>query len=175
VNTGTARIVIIVALLVTGGLLLANGFDDTVASADGPSDTVTSPSPSPTATDTQPTKTPEPTPEPAEPKDTLVAVFNGTNTTGLAGTVLEDLIADGYTQGQIPTDAPNKPVDKTVVYYVTGPDAEQNQSNATDLAKKYYSDAKVKELDPAYSEGNLVEKNVQVVIVLGSNDVPASG
>ena len=36
-NTGTARIVIIVALLITGGLVLANAFGDAgVAAAGGP-------------------------------------------------------------------------------------------------------------------------------------------
>ena len=116
-NTGTARIVIIVALVVVGGLLLANAFDDSgVAEAGGPSGAVTSPTPSSTSTPTgtQTTQTPPPTPDPQPPKDVTVAVFNGTNHVGLAGTVMEQLLGHGYKQGQVRADAPNKPVSKTV-------------------------------------------------------------
>jgi hypothetical protein len=176
VNTGTARIVIIVALLVVGGLLLANAFGDSgAAAAGGPSGVVTSPSPSTTSspTGTQSTQTPPPTPDPQPPKDVAVAVFNGTDSPGLAGIVMQDLIGHGYTQGQVPADAPNKPVTKTVIYYVSGPDAEQNKSNATALGRKYYPDAKVQELDPVYTQDSTVDKAVQVVVVIGANDAPA--
>jgi hypothetical protein len=176
VNTGTARIVIIVALLVTGGLVLANAFSGAgVAAIGGPLGGGTSPTPSssPRLYTGTPTPTPPPTPDPQAPKDVAVAVFNGTGTaTGLAGVVMENLHADGYKVGQVPANAPNTPVDKTVVYYVGGPDAEQNKSDATELAQKYYPDAKVKELDPSYAQGNLVEKGVQVVVVIGVNDEP---
>lgn len=176
-NTGTARIVIIVTLVVVGGLLLANAFDDSgVAAAGGPSGAVTSPSPSasssPTGT-TQSTQTPPPTPDPQPPKDVSVAVFNGTDSPGLAGIVMQDLLGHGYKQGQVPADAPNKPVAKTVIYYVSGADAEQNKSNATALGTKYYPDAKVQELDQAYTQDSTVAKAVQVVVVIGANDAPA--
>lgn len=177
-NTGTARIVIIVALLVVGGLLLANAFDDPgVAAAGGPSGVVTSPSPSSSSspTGTQSTQTPAPTPDPQPPKDVSVAVFNGTSSNGLAGIEMEKLIGHGYKQGMIPSDAPNKPVAKTVVYYTgNGADAEQNKSNATALATKYYPDAKVQELDEVYSQDGTVAKGVQVVVVIGENDQPAA-
>ena len=175
-NTGTARIVIIVALVVVGGLLLANAFDDSgVAEAGGPSGAVTSPSPSTTSspTGTQSTQTPPPTPDPQPPKDVSVAVFNGTDSPGLAGIVMQDLLGHGYKQGQVPADAPNKPVTKTVIYYVSGADAEQNKSNATALGNKYYPDAKVQELDQAYTQDSTVAKAVQVVVVIGANDAPA--
>ena len=173
-NTGTARIVIIVALVVVGGLLLANAFDDSgVAEAGGPTGAVTSPSPSTTSspTGTQSTQTPPPTPDPQPPKDVTVAVFNGTNTTGLAGIVMDRLTNAGYKAGQVPTDAPQKPVDKTAVYFQGGPDAAQNESNATELAAKYFKDAKVRELSADL--GDLVDKGVQVVVVVGVNDSPA--
>ena len=63
-------------------------------------------------------------------------------------------------------------MDKTIIYYVGGADADQNKANAADVAAKYYPDAKVKPLDPAIRDGNLVDKGVQVVIVLGVNDAP---
>lgn len=175
-NTGTARIVIIVALVVVGGLLLANAFDDSgVAAAGGPSGAVTSPSPSTSSspTGTQSQQTPPPAPDPQPAKNVSVAVFNGTNHVGLAGTVMEELIGHGYKQGQDPADAPNTPVAKTVVYFVGGPDADQNESDATALANKYYPDAKVQELDQAYAQDGTVAKGVQVVVVIGLNDEPA--
>jgi hypothetical protein len=173
VNTGTARIVIIVALLITGGLVLANAFGDSgVAAAGGPSGGGSSPTPSSSASvsGTQ-SPTPPPTPDPQAPKDVAVAVFNGTSSIGLAGTVMDQLHADGYKVGQVPADAPTKPVDKTAVYFVGGPDAAQNQSDATALADKYYKGAKVRELSADL--GDLVDKGVQVVVVVGVNDQPA--
>jgi LytR cell envelope-related transcriptional attenuator len=173
VNTGTARIVIIVALLVTGGLVLANAFGDAgVAATGGPSGGGTSPTPSSLASvsGTQ-SPTPPPTPDPQPPKDIAVAVFNGTNIPGLAGIVLDQLTGAGYKAGQVPTDAPQKPVDKTAVYFLGGPDAAQNESNATALADKYFKDAKIRELSADLCD--LVDKGVQVVVVVGVNDQPA--
>jgi hypothetical protein len=176
VNTGTARIVIIVALLVTGGLLLANGFADADVVAGGATGDTSSPTPTETAspTGTQTQQPPAPTPDPAAPKDTVIAVFNGTSSPGLAGTVTEDLTGAGYKAGQVPADALQS-IDKTVVYYVGGADADQNKSNATELAKNYFPDAKVKELDPEYAADGTVDKSVQVVVVVGLNNAPTAG
>jgi hypothetical protein len=174
VNTGTARIVIIVALLITGGLVLANAFGDAgVAATGGPSGGGSSPTPSSSASvsGTQSPTPPPPTPDPQLPKDVAVAVFNGTSSIGLAGTVMDQLHADGYKVGQVPADAPTKPVDKTAVYFVGGTDAAQNESDATAIADKYFKGAKVRELSADL--GDLVEKGVQVVVVVGVNDQPA--
>jgi hypothetical protein len=173
VNTGTARIVIIVALLITGGLVLANAFGDAgVAATGGPAGGGSSPTPSSSASvsGTQ-SPTPPPTPDPQAPKDVAVAVFNGTSSIGLAGTVMDQLHADGYKVGQVPADAPTKPVDKTAVYFAGGTDAAQNESDATALADTYYKGAKVRELSADL--GDLVDKGVQVIVVVGVNDQPA--
>jgi hypothetical protein len=171
VNTGTIRIAIVVALVAVGALVLTNGFADT-GSVAGPPAGGSSPSStdssSPTATNTPPPAVE--TPDPNAPKDTIVAVFNGTETTGLAGIVAEDLTGDGYELGQDPGDVPSKPVDKTVVYFVGGADAAQNKSDATALAGKHFKGAKVKELSPDL--GVELDKAVQVVVVVGLNDVP---
>jgi hypothetical protein len=171
VNTGTIRIAIVVALVAVGALVLTNGFADT-GSVAGPPAGGSSPSAtdstSPTATNTPPPA--EETPAPDAPKDTSVAVFNGTDTPGLAGVVTEELTADGYQPGQDPDDAPSKPVEKTVVYFVGGAEAAQNESDATALADKHFKGAKVKELSSDL--GDMVDKGVQVVIVVGLNDVP---
>jgi LytR cell envelope-related transcriptional attenuator len=171
VNTGTIRIAIVVALVAVGALVLTNGFADT-GSAAGPPAGGSSPSPtgssSPTATNTPPPAVE--TPVPNAPKDTFLAVFNGTDTTGLAGIVADELTTDGYQLGQDPGDVPSKPVDKTVVYFVGGADAAQNESDATALAEKHFKGAKIKELSSDL--GVDVDKGVQVVVVVGLNDVP---
>ena len=169
-NTGTARIIIIVALLVTGGLVLANGFaSPTAVEAGSQPDVVASPSPSP-STAAPETDSPAPaveeTPKPAAPKDIPIAVFNGTYETGLAGTVMERLLADGYRSGQEPTDTETKPVEHTVVYFVGGADAAQNESNATELADTSFKGAKVKELSADVGD---VDPSVLVVVVLGED------
>lgn len=173
-NTGTIRIAIVVALVAVGALVLTNGFADT-GSAAGPPAGGSSPSSSasstPTATDTPPPAVE--TPAPNAPKDTSVAVFNGTDTDFLAGIVLDELVNDGYQPGQEPADAPSKPLEKTVVYFVGGADAAQNESDATALADKYFKEAKVRELSSDL--GDMVVKDVQVVVVVGLDDVPDGG
>ena len=176
-NTGTARIIIIVALLVTGGLVLANGFASPAAvEAGSQPDVVASPSPSPSnrspAETDSPAPTVEETPKPAAPKEIPVAVFNGTYETGLAGTVMEGLLEAGYRSGQEPTDTETKPVERTVVYFVGGADAAQNESNATELADTYFKGAKVKELSADVGE---VDQSVQVVVVIGEDYEPPAG
>jgi hypothetical protein len=174
VNTGTIRIAIVVALVAVGALVLTNGFADT-GSAAGPPAGGSSPSstdsPSPSTTNTPPPAVE--TPAPNAPKDTVVAVFNGTVTSGLAGIVAEELTGAGYQLGQDPGDVPSKPVDKTVVYFVGGADAAQNESDATALAEKHFKGAKIKELSSDL--GVDVDKGVQVVVVVGLNDVTSSG
>ena len=173
-NTGTIRIAIVAALLAVGALVMTNGFADTGATADGPpagGSSTSSDSPTPTATDTP--SAPVQTPSPAAPKDTTVAVFNGTRSVGLAGIVMDDLTAAGYITGQDPADAPSTPVEKTVVYFGGGTDADQNESDASALAESFFKGAKIKELSPDL--GDVVDKGVQVVIVVGLNDVPATG
>jgi len=97
----------------------------------------------------------------------LIQVFNGTNVTGLGATAQDLLQGKGYTINAPALDAPSKPVPTTIVYYRGGPDAAQNESNATLMAKKYFDGAKVEELDPAIDQ--LVKKSTQVVVVVGDD------
>jgi hypothetical protein len=175
VNTGTIRIAIVVALVAVGALVLTNGFADTGSASGPPAD-----GSSPSSTDSSsPSATNSPaaaveTPAPDAPKNTTVAVFNGTDTTGLAGIVAEELTTtDGYKLGQDPGDVQSKPVEKTVVYFVGGADAAQNESDATALAHEHFKGAKVKELSSDL--GVELDKGVQVVIVVGLNDVSGNG
>lgn len=169
-NLGTGRIIVIVALLVVGAAVLANGFADGGSALEpggGPSGSAAASEPasgSPSGS-TSPTASPTPTPQP--PSDVLIQVFNGTNVAGLGATAETFLADKGYTINAGALDAPSKPVPKTIVYFRGGPEAAQNESNATRMAKKYFKGAKVEELDPAI--GDLVEPKTQVVVVVGDD------
>jgi hypothetical protein len=169
VNLGTGRIVVIVALLVVGAAVLANGFADGEAlQPDGGTSgsPVASDSPSGTASHTgSPTAAATPA---AEVEGVLIQVFNGTNVAGLGATAQTALETKGYTINADALDAPVKPPDsKTIVYFRGGGEAAQNESNATNLAKKNFKGAKVEELDPSIVD--LVKKSTQVVVVVGDD------
>jgi hypothetical protein len=175
VNQGTARIVIIVALVVVGAAVLANGFDTastgtTVASSPTPS---SGPSAEPTDS---PSSSASESPAP-KPQKTGVAIMalNGTTVPGLGAAAQELLKADGYVAPVDAADAPNQNAAKTVVYYRTGTDEAQNQADARFIAKKYFGRAKVQPLASTYDE--LVPPSVTVVIVTGQDfaDAVAAG
>ncbi len=169
-NLGTARIVIVLALIVTGIAVLANGFGSgaivtpVIPSGAGASGTSPSSSPSP-----PPSHTPSPTPSP-QVQGVKVAVFNGTFAPGLAAQVQQKLTGDGYVQGQPPGDAPSKVVATTVVYFRGGSNEAQNRVDARYIAQKYFTGARVAALGADLS--GLVNKNVQVAIVIGSDYQP---
>lgn len=171
VNLGTARIVIVVALVVGGIALLANGFSGTVVA--GPVGGGSSPSAgssgSPSST---PSKPPRVLPSP-QIKGVAIAVFNGTNTVGLAGQVEQMLEADGYVKAQDPADAPSKPVAKTVVYFRGGATAAQNRSDAKYVAAHYLNHAAVKLLGS--DQASSVDSSAQIVIILGVDYASANG
>jgi hypothetical protein len=170
VNLGTGRIVVIVALLVVGAAVLANGFADggsALQPGGGPSGSAAA-SETPSGSPSAPTSpTASPTPAPQDPSEVLIQVFNGTNVTGLGATAETFLEGKGYTINAGALDAPSKPVAKTIVYYRGGADAAQNESNATRMAKKYFKGAKVMELDPGIDD--LVEKTTQLAVVVGDD------
>jgi hypothetical protein len=165
VNLGTARIVIILALAVGGVAVLANGFQSgavvTPPTGAGASDTV---SPSGSSPSSAPSRPPKETPSPQK-EGVQIAVFNGTNETGLAAQVQQLLEADGYVAAQDPADADTKPVPKTIIYFRGGADAAQNRSNARYLADTYFNGARVALLDPALAVN--IADSAQVVIIVG--------
>ena len=170
VNLGTGRIVVIVALLVVGAAVLANGFADGSSGLQpggGPTGSAVA---TDTATGTSPgssTPTAAQTPAPQDPSEVLIQVFNGTTVTGLGATAQTYLEGKGYTANADALDAPSKTVPKTVVYYRGGASAAQNKSNASYMAKKFFKGSKVEELDPAID--TLVKKTTQVVVVVGDD------
>ncbi len=172
-NLGTARIVVLVALVVAGVAILVNGFGgqsvalpNAAAPSGSPSASATS-RPSGGATSDSPSTAPLPDPQP--PADVTVAVFNGTATTGLAAQGDQTLTDAGYVAGQAPADSPVKPIPKTTVYYRGGPDADQNQANAQAVAAVVFKGAQVAQLGTDFDNPATLKKGVQVVVVLGED------
>jgi hypothetical protein len=178
VNQGTARIVIIVAMVVVGAAVLMNGFGNSGTSVVSSSSSSTSSSSSSTAppsgSATSPTASP--TPPPQKPKLVAIMALNGTSVTGLAAAAESKLTDAGYQVGAPASNAPSTGVQKTVVYYRTGTDEAQNQSNATRIANKVFPGAKVEKLGSSYD--STVPSNVTVVVVAGqdfANQIAAGG
>jgi hypothetical protein len=165
VNLGTARIVIILALAVGGIAVLANGFGSaavvTPPSGAGGSETA---SPSGSSPSSSPSQPPKETPSP-QTRGVQIAVFNGTNETGLAAQVQQLLEADGYVAAQDPADAATKPAPKTVIYFRGGTDAAQNRSNARYIADTYFNGARVALIDPSLAVN--IADSAQAIIIVG--------
>lgn len=106
----------------------------------------------------------------AAPNGVAIAVLNGTNDVGLAGLTTQRLVVDGYVEGQTPTDAPMKPVERTIVYFVGGPEADRNRTEAETIATTYFGGARTEEL-PA-DLASMIDQDVQVVIVAGLDAAP---
>jgi hypothetical protein len=167
VNLGTARIVVIVALVVAGAVVLANGFPDTsegTATIGSPSPSVgTSPSSS-SSPSTQPTQTPSP----QAPKDITFTALNGTEVPGAAAAAQELLTQDNYVAAEgSPADAPSKGVETTTIYYRGGEAAAQNKSDATAIADQYFQGADVKKLDTSLQD--VVPSTANIVVVVGQD------
>jgi hypothetical protein len=172
VNLGTARIVIILALAAGGIAVLANGFGSaavvTPPSGGGGSDTV---SPSGSSPSNSPSQPPKETPPP-QIEGVQIAVFNGTNETGLAAQVQQLLEADGYVAAQDPADADTKPTPKSIIYFRGGTDAAQNRSNARYIADTYFDGARVSLIDPKLAAN--IADSAQAIIIVGVDYVGAS-
>jgi len=165
VNLGAALIVIILALVAGGIAVLANGFaGGTVVTPPTGGGVSESPSSSASSPTDSPTPPPRETPSP-QIEGVLIAVFNGTNETGLAAEVQQILEADGYVAAQDPADADPKPVPKTIVYFRGGADAPQNRSNARYIADTYFEGAKVSLLDQELALN--IADDAQAIIIVG--------
>ena len=171
VNLGTARIVIVVALAVGGIAVLANGFNSGAVVPPPTGAGGTGSSPSGTSPSSSPSQPPKETPSP-QIEGVQIAVFNGTNETGLAAQVQQVLEADGYVAAQDPADAATKPVPKTIVYFRGGADAAQNRSDAKYIANTYFHGARVALLDPDLAVG--IADSAQAIIIVGVDYVGAS-
>ena len=162
-NLSTGRIVIIVALIVAGLAVLANGFLDTGTATATPSGSVhPSGGPSQTVSPASPTPTPSP-----QTQGVLIMALNGTDVTGAGAAAQDLLVSAGYTAPQDAVDAPVSGVKKTTVYYRADDNAAQNESDATYIADTYFDKAPVKKLDPSLD--SLVPPSVTVVVLVGED------
>ena len=163
VNLGTARIVVIVALVVAGAVVLANGFPESGGSVAGPSGGA-----SPSGSASSPTSSPTTQPPPPGPSPQTTGVsftaLNGTSVTGAGAAAQALLVKHGYTSVQDATNAPSTGVTKTTVYYVGG---AQNRSNAAYVATTYFKNAAVKKLDVSLQ--SLVPATASIVVVVGQD------
>jgi hypothetical protein len=164
VNLGLARLAIVAALIVIGVAVLANGFSDGATSAAAPRG---SPSASPTQT-ASPTTTPKQTIVPNK-KGVLVQVLNGTNTAGLAGDFQILLEDEGYLKAGEPTDAPDKPVLDSIVYFRRDGNAAQNRADAELLSETYLDGVPVEALPADYADPSVVSESADVIVVLGED------
>jgi LytR cell envelope-related transcriptional attenuator len=170
VNLGAGRIIVIVALVVGGVALLINGFSGTSVpvSSNGPSGSSTP------SSSTTPSGTPEPTATPSPQVDgVMIAVFNGTTTTGLGAQGQQMLTNAGYVAPNDAMNAPTTGIAVTTVYYRGGAAAAQNKSNAGYMVKKHFKGGKVARLGSEFA--TLVPKEVQLAVVLGQDYANKAG
>jgi hypothetical protein len=178
VNLGTARIAVIVGLVAVGLTVLFTAFDDTGTSTAAPQpsaapSSTTRPKPpkkTPTAAPTSVATTPSP-----QTQNVPFAVFNGTDVIGLGAEVQQRLDNKGYVHTQEAANAPVVPVSKTVVYFRGGPQAAQNEADATYLADRYFDGARVSELASDFTDLVPVTRSTEVVVVIGEDFAQAQG
>jgi len=165
VNLSTGRVLVIVALVVVGLAVLANGFSDS-----GTTGAALTPTPSggghTTSTTPPPTSVPpSPTPAP-QTKGVLFMAMNGTDVPGAGAAAQTKLSNAGYTVATPAIDAPTSGIKKTIVYYRNDDNAPQNLSNANYVAQHYFKHAEVKPLDPSMQG---VPKSATLVVVVGED------
>jgi len=161
VNPGVARLAIVVALVIGGVALLANGFSDgeSVAAPGG------SPSPSPSESPS-PSRSPQPSLVPNQ-DGVLVQVLNGTSTAGYAGDFQILLEDEGYLRAGEPADAPDKPVLDSIVYFRRDDNRAQNRADARLLSETYLGDVPVMPMPQSLED--VVAESADVVVVLGED------
>jgi hypothetical protein len=165
-NPGVSRLAIVIALVIAGVALLANGFSDgeTVAAPRDSSSPSLSESPSPS-------RSPQQSIVPNK-DGVLVQVLNGTSKAGYAGDFQILLEQEGYLRAGEPADAPDKPVVDSVVYYRQDDNKAQNKADAGLLAETYLGGVPVKPLPATLDD--LVSKSADVVVVLGEDQAGAA-
>jgi hypothetical protein len=163
-GTSTLRSAVIIALVVGGALLINQAFQGAGSEqpGGGPISSV-SPTPSPT-----PSSTPSGQESPPV-AGVRIAVFNGTQSSGLAADTAKRLRNRyNYQIAQTPANAPGGPVAQTTIYFRTAADKDAAQA----LADNFFTNLDVKVAQLPATATN-VDPSVQVAIYLG-NDYVAS-
>ena len=163
-NLSTGRVLIIVALIVAGLAVLANGFADEGTTAATPTSSPTTPRTSPT--ETQPPASNEPPTETPAPntEGVLFMALNGTTVTGAGAAAQERLTGHGYKKVQDAVDAPTQDIKTTTIYYRSD-DTGQNKADATYVAETYFKGAAVKKLNTEIENVGIPESTAIVVVV----------
>ena len=165
-NPGVSRLAIVIALVIGGVALLANGFSDGETAAAPRGSTTPSPSAS-----RSPSRSPSQSIVPNQ-DGVLVQVLNGTSKAGYAGDFQILLEQEGYLRAGEPADAPDKPVVDSVVYFRRDDHKAQNQADAQLLSESYLGGVPVKALPAALAD--LVSESADVVVVLGEDQAGAA-
>lgn len=161
-NPGVARLAIVLALVIGGVAVLANGFSDDGAVAQPDRSTSPSPTESPS-----PTRSPQPSIV-GQQEGVLVQVLNGTSRAGYAADFQDMLIeVGGYLAAGDPGDAPNKPIVDSIVYFRGDDNKAQNEADAQLLSDEYLGGVPVQRLPADLADA--VEAAADVVVVLGED------
>ncbi|HEY7280162.1 MAG TPA: LytR C-terminal domain-containing protein [Actinomycetota bacterium] len=176
-KTGAGRLIVIVAAVVVGILVLAKGLQGSAAVVG--SGATTSPhsgtSPSPSATGS--THTPngngngnggngnnggggKPTPRQS---GVMIALYNATNTDGLAGATATRLQAKGYVLAGQPGNWP--PSTTTIIYYKD----DQGKIDAQHLKELAIPEAQIKPLPKNLPSEAQIPPNAELIVGLGSD------
>ena len=165
-NPSVARLAIVIALVVGGVALLANGFSD------GESVAAPEPSRSPSPTESpSPSRSPKKAIVPNQ-EGVLVQVLNGTSKAGYAGDFQILLEEEGYLRAGEPADAPDKPVLDSIVYFRRDDNRAQNKADAQLLSETYLGGVPVKPMPASLQDA--VSESADVVVVLGEDQAGAA-
>ena len=167
-NPGISRLAIVIALVIGGVALLANGFSEGTTVA-APSD-----SQSPTPSDSpSPSNSPQPSIVPNK-EGVLVQVLNGTSKAGYAGDFQILLEEEGYLRAGEPADAPDKPVVDSIVYFRQDDHKAQNRADAQLLSETYLGGVPVKPLPKDGPLADVVSESADIVVELGEDQAGAA-
>lgn len=163
-NPGIARLAIVIALVIGGVAVLANGFDNERVAA--PPEPSTSPSPTGSPT---PSQSPQASIVPNQ-KGVLVQVLNGTSRAGYAADFQEMLVDLGeYVPAGDAGDAPDKPIVDSIVYFRADDDKAQHEADAQLLSDEYLGGVPVQRLPADLAGSGAIDAAADVVVVLGED------
>ena len=131
-NPGVARLAIVIALVIGGVAVLANGFSDGETAAAPPGDRRRR-----LLRRVRPRHAPREQSIVPNQEGVLVQVLNGTSQAGYAGDFQILLEEEGYLRAGEPADAPDKPVLDSIVYFRRDDNKAQNRADAQLLSETY--------------------------------------
>jgi hypothetical protein len=161
------RFIIVAALAIAGILVLGNAFEPRTTGASSETPT---PTPAPDESPKQ-QRTTEPqadetdAAEPGTIRGVLVQVFNATSTTGLAAEVQAKLEKRGAVAAADPGNAAANAA-TTVLYFR---DNKEDRANADFISRRLFDEAEVRPFSDLPQLDREVDKDAQVVVVVGEN------